>query len=160
MVYEIYTDGACAEGYISAAYFIRSRRKVYEKGVAVYKGKSSAVAETVAIGLAVEKLLKCCRVSPDDTVRIITDSKSSIEFLDSALHDSLGGFRGTLDKRAWLAWEVVRDLAAFYHTELHKVNAHGVFINGNVVVDRLAKLGLRQAVLKASDKKEKYEEAI
>lgn len=154
MHYSVYTDGACnsIKGYTSAAYFIRSRRAYVGKGAIVYEGSSIAATEVAAIGLAVEKLQKQCRITPEDKITIISDSESAIEFLTSAVNNRLEDFRGTRDGKAWLAWDMVRDIGMCCHVELMKIRAHMERINGNVVADNLAKFSLHQAIWKEEAK--------
>lgn len=148
MHYSVYTDGACSyeKSRVSAAYFVRSRRKYIDKGAVVYVGNSIAVAEVVAIGIAIERLQKQCRIEPGDKITIVSDSESAIDFLTSAVNNRLEDFGGTTDDKAWLAWDMVRDIGMCCHVELVKIRAHVKNINGNTVADRLAKLGLYQAL--------------
>jgi len=126
---------------VCGAYFIRTNEYYISRGMRAYWGKSIAVAEAMAVGLAAEYLRTAVRLQEGDKADFYIDSESAVKFLGSAV-DWSKKHPSAPDMKARLAWWALRDLSKECEVVLHKIYAHEDSLNGNVVADRLAKCGM------------------
>lgn len=143
MKYLIYTDGACDHKNRKAAssYFIKTKDDFITLGFKSFSGKSAVIAEILAIGLAVETIMKEVELKSVDKVVIYTDSSRALEIFSTLKEENseleVGG------PRVQLAWDVCKKLNTICDVEIRKIKAHSDATNGNKVADRLAKHALR-----------------
>lgn len=143
MQYLVYTDGACSpkRKKVTAAYMIKTKYKYIGSGVRGFEGTSIADGESIAVGLAVEALLKENILKEKDIVFIYTDCVSVIEFFSKVREKN--AFPKTNKEGVKLAWYKLQELSKVCEWKFIKIKAHDKSSNGNKVADRLAKYGLR-----------------
>jgi len=150
--YWVYTDASCdnKENLISSAFVIRTKWTYIASESRVFEGGSIAEAETIAIGLAVEKIMQCVQLDPDDEVRIASDSQSAIDFIKKVCIN--GEYIKSNDKRVILTCKKVQKLQKMCKVKFVKTYGHAKLWNGNSSADRLARHSLRVAVAEGSGK--------
>jgi len=161
MKYTVYTDGACnpIKQLMSSSFMIRTSNRFIGAGANAFDGKDITIAESLAIGLGVEYVLKNVPVKEEDVVSIRTDSKVACDFFNGIKRDENGnqinaGFEEsftnpnskapTRDVRVKLTWKTLQELNKKCKVEITHIKGHREEFNGNKVADRLAKyyLGL------------------
>ena len=143
MLYSVYTDGSVDEAAskIASTFLIYTDDSFIALDSALFKGKFSSIAETLAIGVAAQYILRNLDITKDGTVVFHTDSRSSKIFLKNHL-DEEEDMRTPNDQRVKIVVDTMKLLTSKCNVEFKKVKAHEVSLSGNNVVDRIAKLSL------------------
>lgn len=152
MEYRVYTDGSCLQqrGLSSYAYFIRTRRTIVAADAYAFNGDDSVIAEILAVGAAVERLLKERVLFEKDEVTILTDCEAAWNFCQTMLGLSHKRYPYFKDARIKQVRCQLRRLTEICPMKVRLARAHLSDMNGNGVVDRLARAAIQQALCKKS----------
>ena len=137
--YLIYTDGACdhVRKRVASSFYIQTNSRFISLGGRCFRGKNIAKAETIAIGLGIERLLKQVELKQEDTVTIFTDCLSVLDFFKNVRDTE--AVPGSNDPGVKLVWKYLKALECKCNWSFKKIRAHQNVVNGNAVADRLAK---------------------
>ena len=146
-VYYIYTDGSCNKDTkkISSSYFIRTASRYIALGANLFDDCDIGKGETIAVGVAIETLMKTVDLEKEDRVEIITDCKGTKAYLlENVLSDNKKEF--FKDERIKLACNALAKLESMCNVKIKWTKAHKAGeINGNSLADRMAKHSLKSS---------------
>lgn len=140
MRYHVYTDGATNPSIfrVSVAYLIHTDDTFINLDAASFNSRYIAVAETIAIGLAAQHLLKI-GIKKEDEVIFYTDAIAAKNYI----MDYLGGEeKETSDERLKIVLKTLKVMDSMCNMKIKKVKAHTMDISGNNIADKLAKMSL------------------
>ena len=149
MVYRVYTDAATKfqEGYSAVAFLVLRGNTYIKSHKEVRPVGSTAAAESIAVGLALQYLVDEIGVTNEDVVNIFCDSSYTLKFANRVLQSLKDG---KVDESVcarpknifWL--QGIYDYVPRVRAKLMftKVKAHLRGKNPHCYVDRLAKVGL------------------
>ena len=144
MEYIMYVDGGHSQelNKVAAGFMIQTAEKYIGMGASTGDGGDVSVAEALAIGIAVNYLLRMVDlVKGVDIVDIRSDSSNIIAFFQKIKSNETKPTN--VDYRILLAWDKLVELDKVCDWKLTKVSAHKNEINGNKLVDRLVKYALQ-----------------
>lgn len=143
--YLVFTDGACntESKFVSSSFFIRTNSSFITAKAVFFKGGSTYTAEMAAIGLALEYLKKNIEFKEGDEVIVISDSKEALTDLKEKDTSIVKSSRNNFYKITWARLNELRETTP---VKLKKFKGHLDEMNGNKVVDRLAKHSLRNHI--------------
>lgn len=148
MTYLVYTDAACRPqgdmktGKIASSFFIKLEEKFIAQQANNHTEDGNIfIAESLAVGVAVEYLLKEKHITSDDRVVLHTDSLAVIDFFKNVKHAT--EMPTIYDKRLEQVWRTLKELTDTCTWYFQKVRSHKTdVVDGNKVADRLAKYAL------------------
>ena len=152
MVYRVYTDAATnlQEGYSCVAFLVL-KGNTYLKSFYEYRDvKSTAVAESLAVGLALRYIVDEVGVTEEDEVNIFCDSLYTVKFARKCLNLKKNNILDDdtfikPNKATWLEDIYIYILEMKAQLTLTKKKAHSRGKNPHCYVDRLAKMGLNNS---------------
>lgn len=149
MAYRIYTDAATKlnEGYSSVAFLILHGNKYLKTHNEIVEESSTAIAESIAVSLALEYVVNKLDVKSSDEIIVFCDSLYTVKFARKCLKHikSDNKEESTLikpTKAYWLSgiYDSIHKIPA--KITFSKVKAHTKGKNPHCYVDRLAKTAL------------------
>ena len=140
MRYHIYTDGSASKEEIGSAFLILTENCFITQGCKKFNGNKPSYAETIAVGCAVEALLKLNRLKPTDSIYIHVDCWSAIDFYKTCLKS---GVCNSSDDKIKICFKIVQEASKRYEVVFKKATAHTAYLNANTLVDKLAKQVIR-----------------
>lgn len=149
MAYRVYTDAATKlqEGYSSVAFLVLHGNKYLKTHNRRVDEKSTSVAESIAVSLALEYIANELEVKASDEIIIFCDSLYTVRFARKCLkyfksNDTEDSTFIKPTKAYWLLgiYESINKIPA--KLTFSKIKAHTKGKNPHCYVDRLAKSGL------------------
>lgn len=143
--YLVFTDGACSteSKFVSSSFFIRTNSSFITARAVFFKGKSTYIAEMSAIGLAMEYLRKNVVFQEGDEIVVISDSRDALADLREKDESIVKQSKNDFYKITWMQ---LQEMKKTVPVKLKKFKGHLDEMNGNKVVDRLAKHSLRNRI--------------